>query len=458
MTDNIIALATGSSGAIGVIRLSGPDVIAICNEYFKEKNLLEQKSHTIHFGHIYDGNKMIDEVLISIFIAPNSYTKENSIEISCHGSDFIQQKVINLFIAKGLRIANPGEFTMRAFLNGRMDLSQAEAVADLIASSTKSQHEIALNQMRGGFTSILKTLRDQLIEFASLIELENDFSEEDVEFANRKKLTELVNKILEQIQTLLDSFRYGNAIKEGVPVAIVGKPNVGKSTLLNVLLNEEKAIVSDIPGTTRDVIEDTIQIDGLLFRFIDTAGIRDTQDHIESIGVQKSKDQILSAKIVVYMDEIEEDFEAIETRYKELGIRDEKDSIILLNKIDSFHECHAYDVEEALSTKLNRMPVLAISAKEKLHIDRLKKTLVKLIKDEHPSENAFIVSNLRHTEALEKAKESLQSVLNGLEQNISSDLVAIDIRHALHHLGSISGEITTEDLLGSIFGRFCIGK
>ncbi len=457
--ETIVAIATGpTAGAISVIRLSGDDAITICNSCFKEKNLTKQKSHTIHFGKIMDGDIVIDEVLVSLFIAPNSYTREDVIEVSCHGSTYIQQKIIDLFLKKGARLAKPGEFTMRAFLNGQMDLAQAEAVADLIAASTKHQHEIAINQMRGGFTSILNTLREKLIEFASLIELENDFGEEDVEFADRTALIKLIKQIQTVISDLKQSFQYGNAIKEGIPVAIVGKPNVGKSTLLNVLLNEEKAIISDIPGTTRDIIEDTIQIEGLLFRFIDTAGIRATTDTIESIGINKAKEQLSKAKIVIYIDEINENIEEIIENYKQMAINNSQKSIILLNKSDAFHQCHQYDIEEAVSTKLNRTPTLAISAKEKTNIDRLLDFLVNVVEVNKPSENNLVVSNIRHVDALEKTDAALNSTLNGLANNTSSDLVAVDIRQALHFLGEITGTITTEDLLDSIFGNFCIGK
>jgi len=396
--------------------------------------------------------------MAAVFRAPRSYTKEDSIEISCHGSRFIIQEIISLFLSKGVRLAEPGEYTMRAYLNGQLDLTQAEAVADLISSTTASQHELAMHQMRGGFSKMIEDLRGQLIEFASLIELENDFGEEDVEFADRSKLKNLILQIRQIIKELIQSFQYGNAIKDGVAVAIVGRPNVGKSTLLNTLLNEEKAIVSEIAGTTRDVIEDTIQIDGYLFRFIDTAGLRDTTDKIESIGINRAKEQLAKAKIILYIDEIEEDHNSIIRRFNELEInRQTQDVIILLNKSDAFHGCHAYDVEEAVSTLTNRTPVIAFSAKEKTRISDLKSLLIKSIQNLSNSSQTT-VTNMRHYQALDQTDQSLTAVLNGLETKVSSDFTALDIRHALHHLGEITGEISTDDLLDSIFRNFCIGK
>lgn len=457
LDDTIVALSTPAGvGAIAMIRLSGPQAIQITDEIFLGKKLLTQETHTVHFGKIIDGAKVIDEVLVSIFKNPHSYTGQDTTEISCHGSPYISEQIIKLCIKTGARTADPGEFTMRAFLNGQLDLSQAEAVADLISSETRTQHELAINQMRGGYSDMIKSLRDKLIEFASLLELENDFSEEDVEFADRSALVQLITNIKTLIADLLRSFEYGNAIKEGIPVAIIGKPNVGKSTLLNALLNEERAIVSSTPGTTRDVIQDTMQLDGILFRFIDTAGIRETTDEIESLGIVKTKEQIEKASIILYIDEIKEDHNEIVTEFKKHDFSN-KQIIILLNKIDDFHKCHSYDVEEAVSTLIDRKPTIAISAKDGKHIDKLKTTLIKKVTTAK-SANNIIVSNLRHHEALNNANETLQKVLDGLANNISSDLLALDIRHALSSLGEISGEVSTDDLLDSIFSNFCIGK
>lgn len=455
----IVALATPQgSGAIAVIRLSGENTISIVDSFFS--NTLDDKvGNTVHYGKLYnEAKEIIDECLVTIFRAPRSYTKEESVEISCHGSSYIINEVIQLFLRNGVRNANPGEFTMRAFLNGQLDLTQAEAVADLIASDSKAAHDIAMHQLRGGFSIMIKSLREKLIKFASLIELENDFGEEDVEFANRDELISLVQKNLELIKELRDSFALGNAIKEGVAVAIIGQPNVGKSTLLNTLLQEEKAIVSPIAGTTRDVIEDAIQIEGILYRFIDTAGLRETADAIETIGIQRAHEQIAKAKIILFLVEITEDHTSIVNEYKKLNIDTHQQSVILLNKSDDFHGCHAYDVEEAVSTQLGRMPVLAISAKEKKHIDKLKSILVRLVTQGSLSNNSLVVSNARHYDILTNTNESLQAVIEGLKNNVASDMVAIDIRHALHYLGEISGEISTDDLLDSIFRDFCIGK
>ncbi len=459
LQDTIVAIATPQGeGAIGIIRLSGPNAISLADTYFYGSNLVKAEGNTVHYGKLKnDDGVMLDECLATVFKAPKSYTKEDVVEFACHGSSYILKSVIKLFLSNGARLAEPGEFTMRAYLNGQMDLSQAEAVADLIASDTASQHALAIDQMRGGFSKMIAALREKLIEFASLIELENDFSEEDVEFADRDSLKQLVQKILTTISELKQSFDYGNAIKEGIPVAIIGKPNVGKSTLLNALLNEDKAIISAIPGTTRDVIEDTIQMDGMLFRFIDTAGIRETNDEIESMGIARSKEQLSKAKLVIYVCEIQADHQAIINDYIALGVTNNQRGVIVLNKTDTFHACHSYDVEEATSTLLNRMPVIAMSAKEKTHLDRLQKELVKAVELQN-AVSQTIVSNLRHYEALDKASLSLAKVIEGLDGGISSDFVAMDIRHALQYLGEISGQISTDDLLDSIFSNFCIGK
>ncbi len=458
--DTIIALSTPTGqGAIGVIRLSGGRAIEITNKCFQGKNLHEAISHTVHFGKIIHPktNKILDEVVITVFKNPKSYTGEDVIEISCHGSPYIISNVIALMIDLGARPADPGEFTMRAFINGKLDLSQAEAVADLIAAENQMSHEIALHHMKGGVTSTISNLRQHLIKFASLIELENDFSEEDVTFADRDELKKLILEIKNEIKPLLQSFAYGNAIKKGIPVAIVGPPNAGKSTLLNTLIQEEKAIVSPIPGTTRDVIEDHFVIEGITFRFIDTAGIRKTTDHLESIGIQRSKQQIEKAKIILYVDEVDDDYKAIAERFMAIPIRNDQESLILLNKSDLYpHQCHQYDIEEAVST-LTRTRALVISAKTQSGIQKLKSILVKSVKANfHPGQT--VISNMRHYQALKSTDDALDNVLNGMRDDLPSDLMAIDIRHAMNALGSISGEIYTDDLLDSIFRDFCIGK
>ncbi len=458
--DTIVALATPQGvGAIGVVRVTGPDTIAICNKLFATKSLkkidLTQKaSHTVHFGVIRNGDIIIDEVLVTLFKAPTSYTAEDTIEISCHGSGFIQQQIIQLIVKQGARMAQPGEFTMRAFLNGKLDLSQAEAVADLISAGSSSAHQIAIQQMRGGFSSKIKLLRQNLIDFASLIELELDFSEEDVEFADRTDLKNLVNTIQRIVQRLIDSFEVGNVIKTGIPVAIVGKPNAGKSTLLNVLLEEDRAIVSEIPGTTRDVIEDEITIDGVLFRFIDTAGIRETTDIIESMGVEKTFEQIKLSSIAIYL------FDAHEITTTELGqIVDDllphihnSHLVLVANKIDK------EDINY-IKKEFSEFPeMLFISAKERIHIDELKQQLVALFDSKTVNVTETIVTNARHVEALRHTNVALLRVLEGLNNNVTGDFLAMDIRQALHHLGTITGEISSDDLLANIFSSFCIGK
>jgi len=459
-SDTIVALATPQGiGAIGVIRLSGENAISICESVFATKSLkkidLQSKnSHTIHFGVIHENEVIIDEVLISLFKAPHSYTSENTIELSCHGSQFIQQHLIQLFIKKGARLANHGEFTLRAFLNGKLDLSQAEAVADLIASKSSASHQVAMQQMRGGFSNQIKTLRQNLIDFASLIELELDFSEEDVEFADRTDLKTLVNTIQRIVQRLIDSFEVGNVIKNGIPVAIVGKPNAGKSTLLNALLDEERAIVSDIPGTTRDVIEDEMNIDGVQFRFIDTAGLRETNDIIESIGVEKAYEQIKLSSIAIYL------FDAHEITSSELKLIIEditphlhnSQLVLVANKIDK-------EDKEYTKKEFAEFPdMLFISAKEKIGIDEFKNYMVTLFDNRTINVTETIVTNARHVEALRHTNVALIKVLDGLNQNVSGDFLAMDIRQALHYLGTITGEISSDDLLTNIFSRFCIGK
>lgn len=458
--DTIVALATPQGiGAIGVIRLSGEKAISICESVFatkklKKKGLENKASHTIHFGVIHDKEIIIDEVLVSLFKGPHSYTGENTVEISCHGSKYIQQQLLQLFIKHGARTANQGEFTLRAFLNGKLDLSQAEAVADLIASNSATSHQVAMQQMRGGFSDKIKLLRQNLIDFASLIELELDFSEEDVEFADRTDLKNLVNSIQRIVQRLIDSFEVGNVIKNGIPVAIVGKPNAGKSTLLNVLLEEERAIVSEIPGTTRDVIEDELNIDGVLFRIIDTAGIRETSDIIESIGVGKTYEQIKLSSIAIYLvDVLKLSATELKKTVEELKPQLNNSQLVLVaNKIDK----ESIDYIRQCFSDFPEM--LYISAKERIGIDELKKHLVKLFDAQTINITETIVTNVRHVEALRNTNEALLKVLEGLNSNVSGDFLAMDIRQALHYLGTITGEISSEDLLTNIFSRFCIGK
>jgi tRNA modification GTPase len=451
-SDTIVALSTPQGvGAIGVIRLSGADAVAIVQRVFKGKDLRQQQSHTLHFGYLMQDDKVLDEVVVSLFLAPSSYTKENVVEISCHGSPYIQQKIIELLIDQGARPAKPGEFTLRAFLNGRFDLSQAEAVADLIASDSQAAHQIAMQQMRGGISQKLKELRTALIEFAALIELELDFGEEDVEFADRSKLHTLLHQIVSELNTLIQSFQSGNAIKNGIQVAIVGKPNAGKSTLLNALLREERAIVSDIAGTTRDTIEETLTIDGLLFRFIDTAGLRETGDVIEKIGVEKSREKIRQADIVIFLyDHCEETAEQLQS---ELSIiPPDKKCIIAANKTDICPE-------RTVPATLNGIAVVALSAKKHDGLETLKKELTGMVLDGNVSANNTIITNQRHYESLQQSLKAVQEVITKLHDQIPADLVAQDIRVALRHLGNITGEIDTDkDILATIFSKFCIGK
>jgi len=461
--DSIVALATPSgAGAIAVIRISGEEAITLGASVFrsvKGKDLLKQKSHTLHLGHIADGEKILDEVLVSVFKGPNSYTGENTIEISCHGSTFIQQQIIQLLLRKGCRMANAGEFTLRAFLNGKLDLSQAEAVADLISSDNEASHQIAMQQMRGGFSNEISQLRSELLNFASLIELELDFAEEDVEFADRTQFHDLLNRIEFVLKRLIDSFAVGNVIKNGIPVAIVGEPNVGKSTLLNALLNEERAIVSDIAGTTRDTIEDELVIDGIGFRFIDTAGIRETEDVVESIGIKKTFEKIAQAQVVLYlidngqwiMDkariaEIKIEIEKIKNQFPL------KPLVVIGNKVDKLDEAQiAY-------LKAEIPGILLISAKQNIGIEDLKNTLLSFVNTGALRNNETIVTNTRHYDSLLKALEEIQKVKYGLQTNLSSDLMAIDIKEALYHFGMITGQVTNDELLGNIFANFCIGK
>lgn len=460
LKDTIVALATPSgAGAIAIIRLSGKDAISIAEQQFKSvsgKHLSKQKTHTIHLGHIVDDTITLDEVLVSVFKNPNSYTGEDVVEISCHGSNYIQQEIIQLFLRKGCRMANAGEFTLRAFLNGKLDLSQAEAVADLIASDNAASHQIAMQQMRGGFSSEIAKLREELLNFASLIELELDFAEEDVEFADRTQFKELIERITFVLKRLIDSFAVGNVIKNGIPVAIVGEPNVGKSTLLNALLNEERAIVSDIAGTTRDTIEDEITIGGIGFRFIDTAGIRETEDVVESIGIRKTFEKIDQAQVVIYLFDAT-DFETESSRFKvEIEkIKNkypQKPLLIIANKVDKLDNSFTVNIREEFEG------IKLLSAKNGVGVDELKDSLLSFVNTGSLRNNDTIVTNSRHYDALLKAFEEVQKVKEGLETNLSGDLLAIDIRQALYHFGEITGEITNDDLLGNIFANFCIGK
>lgn len=452
--DTIVALATPPGvGALGVIRLSGEKAIDIVNALYPSKNLLNQPSHTLHVGLLQHNDQVLDQVVISIYKAPKSYTGENVMEISCHGSPYIHQQVIDACIAKGARLAKPGEFTQRAFLNGKLDLTQAEAVADLIASNTMASHKTALNNIRGGFSTALKNLREQLIQFSALIELELDFSQEDVEFADRTQFKNLINDAIKQTSTLLQSFRLGNVIRNGVSIAIIGKPNAGKSTLLNALLNEDRAIVSDIPGTTRDTIEEIINIDGILFRLIDTAGIREhSADVIESVGIEKSLQKMKQADVVLYLFDVNQlSVEEIKQVAKEMQ---EKSIHFLLvgNKVDLIEE------QQARERFLEQAGIIFISAKSGLHMEVLKERMIDIVLQENVQSENVIVTNARHYHALQQVADSLKDISEGLNSHIPGDLLALDIRRCLQYLGEITGEITNEDQLDYIFSKFCIGK
>lgn len=467
-TETIVALATPSgAGAIAILRLSGPAAIAIASSIFTStsgKKLAQQKTHTVHLGHIKDGERVLDEVLATVFKNPNSYTGEDVVEISCHGSNYIQQEIIQLCLRNGCRMAQPGEFTLRAFLHGKMDLSQAEAVADLIASDSAASHQLAIQQMRGGFSSEIKKLREELLNFASLIELELDFAEEDVEFANREEFQKLISKITLVLKRLIDSFATGNVLKNGIPVAIVGEPNVGKSTLLNALLNEERAIVSDIAGTTRDTIEDEIIIGGISFRFIDTAGIRETVDVIEGLGIQKTFQKIEQAQVVIYLFDAEKfqvsalrqaqddiskfqvEIETIKNKYPL------KNLVIVANKVDKLSEEEINNLQSAISN------LQLLSAKKNQGVEELQNKLLHFVNTGALRNNETIVTNSRHYDAMLKALEEIIKVQEGIDNGLSGDLLAIDIRQALYYFGEITGEITNDELLGNIFANFCIGK
>lgn len=464
-TDTIVAMATpAGAGAIAVIRLSGPEALSIASTLFLSvsgKNLSQQKSHTVHLGHIKDGEKVIDEVLATIFKNPNSYTGEDVVEISCHGSNYIQQEIIQLCLRNGCRMAQAGEFTLRAFLNGKMDLSQAEAVADLIASDSAASHQLAIQQMRGGFSSEIKKLREELLNFASLIELELDFAEEDVEFADRAEFQKLIARIRQVLKRLIDSFATGNVLKNGIPVAIVGEPNVGKSTLLNALLNEERAIVSDIAGTTRDSIEDEISIGGIGFRFIDTAGIRDTEDVIEGLGIRKTFEKIEQAQVVIYLFDAEKfqvsgskfqvEIETIKNKYPL------KNLVIVANKVDKLSGVEMEQLDSSLNSIAGSFHVL-LSAKKGVGLKELETRLLEFVNTGALRNNETIVTNSRHYDALLKALEEIIRIQEGIDSNLSGDLLAIDIRQAMYHLGSITGQVSEDEILGNIFANFCIGK
>ncbi len=461
MSEIICAISTPSGmGAIAVIRLSGAGAIALVDTIFrgaKNKKLIHQPAYSVHFGKIMRDEHTLDEVLVTLFHAPHSFTGEESVEIACHGSPFIQQQLIQLLIEKGARLAKAGEFTRRAFRNGKMDLSQAEAVADLIASTSRAAHRVAMNQMRGGFADALSKLREQLLRFVSLIELELDFSEEDVEFVDRSRLVDLVNKIDAEISSLVESFSVGNAIKNGIPVAIIGETNVGKSTLLNYILNEEKAIVSDIHGTTRDTIEDTVQIGGVLFRFIDTAGIRHTTDMVESLGIERTFQKIDQSSIVLWIIDLTKTVDEIEaTAHHILPKLHDKQVILLFNKSDLL-SCAELQEKNSLLTLIDAER-LFVSIKQRQNMEQLYPLLQKAAHIPEIGQSDIIVSNLRHFEALKKAQDAIHRVQEGLTNTISNDFLSQDIRECLFHIGEITGHISTDEILGNIFRNFCIGK
>lgn len=450
-TDTIVALATPQGvGALAIIRLSGTRAISITNSVFKGSDLEKAATHTLHFGTIRENEKIIDEVLVSVFKAPNSFTKEDSTEISCHGSMLIAQEIIKLLIGKGARLAQPGEFTQRAFLNGKFDLAQAEAVADLIHADSEAARKTAMDQMRGGFSKDIALLREELIHFASMIELELDFSEEDVEFADRSALKKLIQNLLIKINALIGSFDLGNVIKNGVPTVIAGKPNAGKSTLLNALLKEERAIVSEIAGTTRDTIEDEINLGGVTFRFIDTAGLRDTADTIEAIGVKRAKEQMEKASLILYMFDVSTE-PLVEIQKTVTSLKKQPIPFLAIgNKLDL--------VGESVKSQLKKINIHPLIAKSSEGLKELEDAILDKVNARELNTDDTVVTNLRHHQELILTKESLQAVIKAIDSGISNDFVAQDIRHALHHLGLITGQITTDDLLENIFSKFCIGK
>ena len=459
----IIALSSPpGSGAISIIRLSGNDAIDLTDKVFKSnsnKPLSQLEGQSLTYGVISDGKEVIDEVVVSIYRAPHSYTGENIVEISCHGSPYIQQKIISTFLDKKVRLASPGEFTLRAYLNNKKDLSQAEAVSDLIASESKEAHRVAMDQMRGGYSSEIELLREKLIDFKALIELELDFSEEDVEFANRGDLNKLLDELDTKLSKLIDSFSYGNVIKEGVSVTIAGKPNSGKSSLLNGILNDDKAIVSEIPGTTRDAIEDICVINGIKFRFIDTAGIRETKDKIESMGVEKAKSKVSKSRILIYLyDRADITFEELKSEIKTFK-RDDLQIYLVENKIDLLTNLKTDDLEAKLNHHFNKNEVnlMRISTLESKYIDKLKLELSKNIN--LSTESNVVVSNSRHLNALKKSISAIESVKKGLKDGLSGDLLSVDLYEAILNISIITGKIDIDqDILGSIFSKFCIGK
>lgn len=457
--DTICALATANgTGAIGVIRVSGEESLAVVNRVFDGKNLEKVKSHTVHYGFIKDGEETIDEVMAAVFLAPKTFTTENSVEISFHGSPFIGKKILEVLTKNGARMAKAGEFTMRAFMNGRIDLSQAESIADLIAAENEASRKVALNQLKGGISNEISILRTDLLNFVSLIELELDFAEEDVEFADRSALRSLLSKIENKLNALIESFQYGNALKNGVAVGILGKPNAGKSTLLNALLKEERAIVSNIAGTTRDTIEELIHLKGNAFRLIDTAGLRETADEIERIGVQKAKEKVSQAEILIYLiDAATENLTEDITMLQSI-MRGDLKTIICATKIDEASQS-TITLQNELESKLTSdFSFIEISAKANQNLDELKNELTNYVEQLKTGENNVVITNQRHFEALEKSLEAVNKVEEAITTQISTELLAYELRNALENLGEISGEFTNDEVLGNIFSKFCIGK
>lgn len=459
--DTICALATANGiGAIGIIRISGNDALSIVQKSFKGKDLSQQKSHTVHYGYFMDEIEVIDEVMLSIFLAPKSFTTENSVEISFHGSPHIGKKILETLIKNGARMAKAGEFTMRAFMNGRIDLSQAEAIADIIAAENEASRKVAMSQLKGGISNEISILRNDLLNFASLVELELDFAEEDVEFADRTALTQLLNKIEFKLKSLIDSFQYGNAIKSGVAVAIIGKPNAGKSTLLNALLKEERAIVSEIAGTTRDTIEEVLHIKGNAFRLIDTAGLRETEDTIEAIGVVKAKEKVAQADILVYLiDANTKDLSEDVAMLNEL-MRVDMKTIVCITKSELSHNNLALkeNIVRNFQHLTSDLQLMEISAKENINLQELKDEFSNYVENLKTTESNVVITNQRHYEALQKSIEAVYKVKDAITHQISTELLAYELRNSLEYLGEISGEFTNDELLGNIFSKFCIGK
>lgn len=457
----IVAPATAEGeAAVAIVRLSGPQAIAIAETLFRgRRSLLDAAGQTLHFGRLHHEGEWIDEVLLSLFRAPHSYTGDDVVEFACHGSRYIVQRVLQACRALGAEMARPGEFTMRAFLNAKLDLSQAESVADLIAAENRTQHDLALKQMRGGYSDQLQHLRNELLEFAALMELELDFAEEDVEFADRGRFSALLERIRSTVDNLIQSFAWGNVLKQGIPVAIVGAPNAGKSTLLNALLREEKALVSEVAGTTRDFIEDTVHLDGILFRFIDTAGLRHTNDRLEAMGIERSYQKLQEARVILCLADITRPHRDIANEVQALPVQDGQSVLLLLNKSDRMPNCDAYDMEEAVSTLCGR-PALEISAATGRNLDRLQEWLLRRVREEQQRYgDTLLVTNARHADALERTRLHLLHIEDGLRAGLSGDLLSPDIRLALHALGEITGAVEVDrDLLGMIFGKFCIGK